>query len=185
MITRGRLTAEDLLRMPEGECRRELIHGEIVEMPLTNPLHSRLVARLAYFLEEHIDKHGGGLVFAGDPGFVLNLPYDPERVRGPDLAFVSRERLPEGPLPEKFLKGAPDLAVEVVSPSQSAVGVQEKVRDYFLCGARLVWVLILKTRTTTAYRADGSATLLSEDGILEGEDVLPGFELALKKLFET
>ena len=88
MITRGRLTAEDLLRMPDGECRRELIHGEIVEMPLTNPLHSRLVARLAYFLEEHIDKHGGGLVFAGDPGFVLNLPYDPERVRGPDLAFV-------------------------------------------------------------------------------------------------
>ncbi len=185
MITRGRLTAEDLLRMPEGECRRELIHGEIVEMPLTNALHAGLVTRLARYLEEHVDRHGGGRVLAGDPGFVLNLPYDPERVRGPDLAFVSRERLPEGPLPEKFLKGAPDLAVEVVSPSQSAVGVQEKVRDYLLCGARLVWVLIPQTRTTTVYRADGSATLLAEDGSLEGEHVLPGFELPLKKLFET
>src|SRR5436309_6738455 len=106
MATKARLTADDLLRMPD-DAVRELVNGEIVEMPFSNALHAKLTIRLGHRLAAHVDKHGGGEVFGGDVGVVLNLPYDPERVRGVDVAFVSSGRLPEGRLPEKFLQGAP------------------------------------------------------------------------------
>src|SRR6058998_3566097 len=98
MATKARFTAEDLLRMPEVDVRRDLVNGEIVEMPLANALHAELTGRLFSRLAEHVAKHSAGKVLVGDAGFVLNLPYDADRVRGADVAFVSTERLPEGRL---------------------------------------------------------------------------------------
>jgi Uma2 family endonuclease len=99
------------------------------------------------------------------------------------VAFVSTERLPEGRVPEAFLRGAPDLAVEVLSRSDNPVDVQQKIRDYLEAGARLVWVAAPQARTVTVYRPDGSARLLREPESLDGEDVLPGFSLPLVRLF--
>ena len=183
MSTKARLTAEDLWRMPVVEVRRELVNGEVVEMPLVGPRHGELTLRVGSFLADHLNKHGGGKVAVGDVGFVLNLSYDPERVRGADVAFISTDRLPGGELPEKFFRGAPDLAVEVLSPSDTFARVQQKVRDYLEAEARLVWVIAGQTKTATVYRADGSARLLREHESLEGEDVLPGLTIPLAELF--
>src|SRR6266545_3154280 len=104
MAIKARLTAEDLWRMPQEEVRRELVNGEVIEIPLVGPRHGELTVGIAGFLAEHVKKHGGGKVMAGDVGFVLNLSYDPERVRGADVAFISSARLPGGELPEKFFR---------------------------------------------------------------------------------
>ncbi len=100
------------------------------------------------------------------------------------MAFLSSQRLPEGKLPETFLQGAPDLAVEVLSPSDNPVEVQRKVRDYLEAGAQLVWVLAPEAQTVTVYRADGSARLLREQDALEGEQVLPGLVIPLREIFQ-
>lgn len=183
MVTRARLTAQDLWRLGGGDARRELVNGKIVEMTPVGGLHGQLTARLGQALLAHVDRHGGGEVVAGDVGFVLGLPGDPERVRAPDVAFVSTPRLPGGRLPPGFLSGAPDLAVEVLSPTDNPVNLEQKVRDYLEAGGRLVWVVAPQAHTVTVYRADGSARLLREQDALEGEDVLLGLQIPLSEIF--
>ncbi|MGH7545778.1 MAG: Uma2 family endonuclease, partial [Gemmatimonadota bacterium] len=163
--------------------RRELVNGEIVEMMPPGGIHGEMTLKVGRRLAEHVERQGGGYVVVGDVGFLLRLSGDPERVRGPDVAYVSAERLPGGVLPEGYIGGAPDLAVEVLSPSDDPVEVQQKVRDYLDAGARLVWLLAPKARTATAYRPDGSARLLREGEALDGEDVLPGLRIPLSEIF--
>jgi Uma2 family endonuclease len=184
MATKTRMTADDLWRLGAGEVRRELVDGEVVEMTPAGGVHGKVTARVSRRLTEHVEAHGGGEVVAGDVGFVLALPADPERVRAPDVAFVSTARLPGGRLPQGFIRGGPDLAVEVLSPSDDPVEVQRKVRDYLEAGTRLVWVIAPSARTVTVYRPDGSARLLRDSERLDGEDVLPGFELPLGEALE-
>ena len=184
MAIRARLTAQDLWKLGEGDTRRELVDGEVREMAPVGGVHGRVTTRICSRLAEHVERHGGGEVLVGDVGFVLDLPHDPERVRAPDVAFVTTSRLPEGRVPRGFIRGAPDLAVEVLSPSDNPVDVQQKVRDYLDAGARLVWVLAPEAKTATIYRADGSARLLREGDHLDGEDVLPGLAIPLAAVFK-
>ncbi|MGH7545780.1 MAG: Uma2 family endonuclease [Gemmatimonadota bacterium] len=123
------------------------------------------------------------MVLTGDIGFVLDLAYDRERVRAPDVAFVSTSRLPGGKLPCGFLHGAPDLVVEILSPSDTPADVQQKVHDWLEGGARLVWWVVPDTRSVTVYRPDGSARLVREGEVLDGEDVLPGFTSPVSDIF--
>ena len=184
MVIKARLTAQDLWKLGEGDTRRELVNGEIHEMAPAGGVHGDVTTRICRRLADHVERHGGGKVLVGDVGFVLDLPHDPERVRAPDVAFVSTASLPEGRLPEGFLRGAPDLAIEVLSPSDSPGDVQQKVRDYLDAGARLVWVIAPRARTATVYRADSSARLLREADHLDGEDLLPGLSIPLAEVFE-
>jgi Uma2 family endonuclease len=181
--TKVRLTAEDLWRLGSGDVRRELVDGEIIEMPPTGAEHGEYTMRLGHRLTDHVERHGGGKVVGGDAGFVLDLPADPERVRAPDVAFIAAARIPNGRLPTGFFAGSPDLAIEVLSPSDNPVDVQRKIRDYLEAGAHLVWIVAPQVRTVTVYRPDGSARLLREPEALDGEDVLPGFRLPLRDLF--
>ena len=183
MATKTRLTAQDLWRLGEGDVRRELVNGEVIEMAPVGGTHGQVTIRVSRRLAEHVERHGGGEVVGGDVGFILQLPNDPERVRAPDVAFVSRQRLPEGGLPEGFLVGPPDLAVEVLSPTDNPMDVQQKIRDYLEAGTRLVWFFAPRPKTVTVYRADGSARLLREHEVLTGEDVLPGLTIPLAEIF--
>jgi Uma2 family endonuclease len=182
MAIKARLTAQDLWKLGEGDTRRELVDGEVREMAPVGGVHGRVTGRVYRRLAEHVERYGGGEVVVGDVGFVLDLPRDPERVRAPDVAFISTPRLPEGRLPRGFIRGAPDLAVEVLSPSDNPVDVQQKVRDYLDAGTRLVWVIAHEARTATSYRADGSARLLREGDPLDGEDALPGLMIRLGEI---
>jgi Uma2 family endonuclease len=104
-------------------------------------------------------------------------------VRAPDIGFVKAARMPTEHLREKYFEGAPDLVVETVSPYDSASGVQDKVQSWLLHGSQSVWVVEPKTQTVTVYRADGSAQVLQRTDSLDGESVLPGFQLELTRLF--
>ena len=184
MATRTRLTADDLWRMGEGDVRRELVNGEVIEMTPAGGVHGKVLIKVGRRIDEYVEARRLGKVVGGDVGFVLTLPSDPERVRAPDVAFITPARLPEGQLPQGFIRGAPDLAVEVLSPSDNPVEVQQKVRDYLEAGARLVWVLAPLAHAATVYRPDGSARLVREPESLDGEDVLPGLAIPLADLFE-
>ena len=184
MATKARLTAEDLWRMGTGDVPRELVDGEVIEMTPAGGVHGRVTSRVSLKPTLHVDAHGGGEVIAGHVGFVLALPGDPERVRAPDVAFISTARRPEGRLPQGFIQGAPDLAVEVLSPSENPVEIQPKVRDYLEAGSRLAWVVAPRARTVTVYRPDGSARLVREPECLDGEDVRPGLAISLTEIFQ-
>ena len=181
MATKTRLTSEDLWRMPADDIRRELVNGQVIEMPPADYPHGRLMGRLYRYLVEHVEKHGLGEVVVGNVGFVLSVPGDPNRVRAPDVAFVSTPRLAGAG--HAFFPGAPDLAAEILSPSETLAQIQQKVSDYLAAGSRLVWVIDPEARIATIHKADGSTRTIAETDPLEDEDVLPGFSIPLSILF--
>lgn len=109
---------------------------------------------------------------------------DPDTVRAPDVSYVRAERVPPGGAPEGFWDCAPDLAVEVVSPHETAEDVWEKVRDFLRAGVSLVWVIYRRTREVVAYTPDGVARVFTEVDALSFPDVLPGFSCAVSEMFE-
>ncbi len=144
-------------------------------------LHGTLALRIGAYIQIFIDENDLGYAFAAETGFVLET--SPDTVRAPDVSFVRTERLPAEGLPKSYFPGAPDLAVEVVSPYDRASEVQEKVQEWLRHGTLLVWVVEPESQTVIVYRSDGSATVLQKGGELDGEDVLPGFSYSLDRLF--
>lgn len=170
------VTAEQLLHMSFPDKRVELVRGVLVVREPSGGTHGRVVANLTIELGGHVRQAGVGQVFAGDTGFTLAR--DPDTVRGPDIAFVRRERLLE-PEPIGFPEQAPDLAIEVWSPTDRPGEMLAKIADYLEAGTRLVWVIHPQRRETRVYRADGTESLVGADGALDGEDVVPGFSCRL------
>jgi Uma2 family endonuclease len=174
------MTEADLMNLEDDSCRHELVAGVIVAEPFPTPRHDRAVRRLRRILEEFVEAHGLGEVF-GDTGYVLAR--DPDTVRGPDLSFVSRERLSN--LDDaRWFSGAPDLAVEILSPSNRRGELHAKVADYLAAGTRLVWVVDPSKRAVTTYRTLLSPQRLEPPAALDGEDVLPGLRIPLESIFE-
>ncbi len=175
------VTLEEFQRMPEEDAyRAELVRGHIVREQLPSARHGQLVVRLGGWIDIFASERGLGLTMS-DSGFVLSA--DPPTVRGPDIAFIA---LPETPREEDlpvFWRGAPDLAVEVVSPSNTTAGIQEKVLEYLSSGARLVWVVDPETRSVTTYRSRDDIRILTEGDALTGGDVLPGFSVPVARIF--
>jgi Uma2 family endonuclease len=182
VVAKTRMTPEDLWRLGDDDVRRELVNGEVIEMTPAGGLHGETVARITLPLMEYIREHRIGRVVTGDVGFVLALPDDPHRVRAPDAAFIASARLP-GRMPVTFVPGPPDLAIEVLSPSDNPVDVQQKVRDYLEAGTRLVWIVAPQANSVTVYRPDGSARLVCSPEALDGEEVMPGLTISLAELF--
>jgi len=176
------LTTEDLEGLPgQPGLRYELDEGKLVEMPGAGALHNLIVGLVYRLLFAFVSQKRLGLVFCDGAAFVLRR--DPDTVRIPDVSVVRRDRVPAAGIPEGFWPGAPDLAVEIVSPHDRAEEVHERVRDYLGAGVRLVWVLWPKSRTMTVYWPDGTARELGPDEKLTGGDVLPGFEMTVSDLF--
>jgi Uma2 family endonuclease len=175
------VTLEEFERMPEEDAFRvELVRGRVVREPLPGARHASLNARLLSRIDAHVRTHDLGITLA-EAGFILSV--DPPTVRGPDIAFLGKERIPEEGVPVGFWPGAPDLAVEIVSPSNRAGEIREKVLEYLGAGTRLVWVVDPATRSVAAYRSREEIRLLTAGDDLDGVDVLPGFRLALSVLF--
>src|SRR5574341_708528 len=121
------MTAEELLELPDTGYWHELIEGKLIKMPPGGAQHGLVAMNLGHRLKSHVDCRQLGAVFAAETGFILRR--DPDTVRAPDVAFIARERLPEGELPTTYLQMTPDLLAEVVSPNDSTREVQEKVQD--------------------------------------------------------
>ena len=179
----GERTVEDLYVMPDDGYRYELQAGLLVSEPLPGGRHGMVTAAVAEILRAHVKKQRLGVVFAGDSGFILARK--PDTVRGPDVAFVSRERYERSGDTAKAFAGAPDLAVEVLSPSNTATGMHAKVADYLAAGTRRVWIVDPEVRAVTVYASLLWPQVFREDELLEGDDVIPGFQVRVGELFEV
>jgi Uma2 family endonuclease len=175
------MTAEELLKLPRGRNRYELVEGELRQMSPAGHNHGKIAARLGAELFRHVEEHDLGEVYAAETGFKLKS--DPDYVRAPDAAFVRRERVEQVGDAQGYFPGAPDLAAEVVSPGDSVGEVEEKVEEWLDAGASLVWIVSPKLRTVTVYRSRTDVTTLTEKDTLDGGEVVPGFNYPLAKLF--
>ena len=176
------MTADELFERPDDGYRYELVDGSLVRMTPTGAEHGVVTARVAYVLQEYALRHGG-VCCGAETGFVLRR--SPDVVRAPDAAFVVAERIPKTGVPKSYWPFAPDLAVEVQSPSDRRTDIQTKIADYFSAGTRLVWVVEPSTRSVRAYRSPDDVRVIREDGEITGGDVLPGFRCEVKRLFAS
>lgn len=176
------LTIEEFEHLPDDDWRCELVRGVVVREPPAGFEHGRLAMRISLLLARFAEEHGLGEVLASETGFVL--VEEPPTVRAPDAAFVAEGRVPF-PAPPGFGRLAPDLAVEVVSPSNTIAQINSKVLDYLDAGSRLVWVADPATRSVMVYRSPKEIRLLTGEDELDGEDVLPGFHVGLKEIFRA
>jgi Uma2 family endonuclease len=174
-------TADQLLRMPDDGFRYELVEGELRKMSPAGSEHGMLVVNVTLRLSQHVVKAALGVVFGAETGFLLSE--NPDTVRAPDVAFVRKERIPDTGVPASFWPGAPDLAVEVVSPSDRFGDVEEKVQGWLSAGTRAVWVVNPRGRSVTVYGSTTDIIRLTEDDVLEGGDVVPGFSCPVGEIF--
>jgi Uma2 family endonuclease len=175
------MTAEEFAQLPDDGRRLELVNGVVVEMSRPKPRHGRVAALLITKVGSFVEENNLGVVFS-ESGFVIGR--DPDNIRGPDLAFVAASRAPADAALDKYLEGAPDLAVEIVSPNDKAEDVRGLIDEYFAAGARLVWIVYPGFKTIEVHHASGTADLRRTTDTLDGEDVLPGFSLPVAALFE-
>ena len=175
------LTAEEFLRLPEppGAGKRELERGRIVSMPPPDVGHSEKQGELVTELNLYKRRTKLGRVLP-ECGFILAR--DPDVVKLPDVAFVLETRFAPGWNPDTYFDGPPDLAVEVLSKSETLAAAQEKIDDYLHYGVRLCWLLNPRRRTLTVSRRGVPPVELGEAAQVDGGDVLPGFSCKVADL---
>jgi Uma2 family endonuclease len=186
MVIRERYISADefweIAHRPEYDDKMlELVEGEIREMSRPGGKHGQIVIKMSSPIYRFVEEHQLGHVTT-ETGYILfKNPNGKDTVRGPDLAFVALHRAPDG-LPDGHVPFAPDLAVEVVSPNDSASDIDEKVGDYLRAGVRLIWVVYPSTKTVSVY-TQTTIQRVPESGFLDGGDVLPGFQLRVSEIF--
>jgi Uma2 family endonuclease len=174
MKVKSPATLEDLMKMPKDGYKYELVDGSIVASP-TGMYHSEVGARISYILQKFLDQEPLGRIYGSDVG--IQLP------DSPDACFVSAAKLPGVKSPVTFGELVPDLAVEVLSPGDSAREVADRIGEYLECGVPLVWLVDPKGKTVTVYRTLTDARRLSSDEVLSAEPVLPGFSCRVSQFF--
>ncbi|MCH8052628.1 MAG: Uma2 family endonuclease [Planctomycetes bacterium] len=181
MIQKHSMTAEDLLAMPSDGNSYELVRGELRMMTPAGFEHGRIAMRIGSRINQHVERNKLGVVLAAETGFTLER--DPDTVRAPDVSFVHRDRIPSPSERQKFAELAPDLAVEVISPSNRTIEIDEKISDYLNAGVRLVWVVYPETQSVAEHRPNTPAKEFDLEDTLQGYDVLPDFTCAMADLF--
>lgn len=176
----GRLmTLDEFEQLPEeDEHLLELSRGVLVREPRPGASHGTAVILLGRHIASWALDHGG--IVTAETGFVLQE--NPPTVRGPDIAWVRPGRAPVR-APEGFIPGAPDLAVEVLSPSNRPGGVREKIAQYFEAGTSAVWLVDPKERTVEVFRSPGESRVLDASDLLDGGDLLAGFSVPVAEIF--
>jgi Uma2 family endonuclease len=175
------MTEDDLFRLPMDHLRHELIKGELRTMAPTGGEHGAVTVNLTVPLGGYVKAKRLGRVFGAETGYTIEK--NPDTVLAPDVSFLQASRIPPTGVTKKFIPGAPDLAVEVVSPGDTMNEVDAKVQDWLAAGTRLVWVVNPKPRTVTVHAAAHRPVILTEDQQLDGEDVVPGFSLPVREIF--
>jgi Uma2 family endonuclease len=177
----GAATEKDVLALREGPERRlcELVDGVLVEKTM-GVRESLLAVAIIQMIWNFIDEDDLGVVFGAD-GMMRTFP---DQVRIPDVSFISWDRYPGDEVPDEGISSfMPNLAVEVLSPGNTKGEMDRKLRDYFLAGVELVWLIDPKTQTAKTYLSPEDVRRISKTGSLDGGNVLPGFRMALKDLF--
>jgi Uma2 family endonuclease len=182
MSTTTFVTADELLALPTGMGKRyELVAGELRVMSPSGWRHGKVVGTLHTKLGSYVEKHDLGMVFGAETGF--RLASNPDTVLAPDISFVSKKRIPSPPPQDAFWPGAPDLAVEVLSPGDRTGEVDEKIESWLDAGCAAVWVVDPKLETVTIYVSRTNVQVKTAGEALEGDPVLPTFSCAVSELF--
>ena len=174
------MTADELLNMPDDSFRYELVRGELRKMPFADHVHSERALAIGASLLIHARANRLGRVYGADTGFELA----PDHVRAPDAAFVRAERADAAQDSDGFFPGPPDLAVEVISPDDLYMDVEEKIADWLDAGAQAVVVANPSGRTVEIRRSRTNVVILNEDDVLEVQDVVPGWRMAVADIFK-
>lgn len=174
------MTAEELMQLPDDDLCHELINGELITMPVPRLPHGRTEARLGSRLTQFVLDHDLGEVFTNS-GF--QLTWNPDTVVGPDIAFVSKERLEQAGDVTGYWQGSSDLAVEIYMPGYRPGKVSERISRLFSAGTKQVWIVHLNHRTVAVYRSESDVTTFSGSDYLEPQDLFPGFRISLDKIF--
>lgn len=175
-----RYAVDDLESFPDDGRLRELVDGQVVEWDVTNLVHGFFLAAFAAILRTFVLQHRLGRVVAGDA--LVRIRESAHDARGPDIACYARGRMPRG-IRAAATVTVPDFVIEILSPSDRAGPVQEKVRDWLRAGVRLLWYVDPDTGTTAVYHA-GTVRYIGADEELDGADVVPGFQLRLRELLD-
>ena len=173
------MTAHQLLDKPDlGRC--ELIRGELVMMSPAGFEHGVIAGRIHGYLFNFVGRKRLGMVVAAETGFQIG--HDPDTVRAPDVGFIRADRVPRERT-RGYLMGPPDLAVEVISPSDRAGELLTKVQEWLAAGCRVVWVADPSSRTISVYHGSREMALLTIADDLTDDELLPGFRLPVADVF--
>jgi len=170
-----KLTEDELMALPDDGRQYELVDGRAREEP-TGARHGRIGTRLIRLLGTYADPQGE--LFASSTGFRMASG----NIRSPDVSYMSRSRLPDGPLPVGFLDGAPDLAVEIISPSEDEPDMARKVVEYLASGAKQVWQVFPQSRRVVVYQSLDRVRSYAAEEELDGGDLLPDFRCKVADL---
>ena len=169
----------------QNDGRYELVRGEVIELAPTNDQHGEISVNIGTAFNIYSRRRGVGRTRA-ETGY--RLEQNPDTVRGPDISLVLLPRGSEVTLTRRFVLNAPDIAVEVVSPSNTAAEMERKVGEYLAAGAQRVWVVYPSTSSTSRrviiHRPDGTTITYTGDDVIADEELLPGFSLPLSEIFE-
>jgi len=179
-VTSTALTLEEFARLPADGARHEINAGELITLPPPKSLHSLTSLAVLEALQPYLREHPLGRAIP-EAGYILS--HEPLTIRQPDVSVLSIARI-RATKEDSYFEGAPDLAVEVVSPSDSAEDLETKVRQYLGAGAKQVWVLYPKTRDVQVFEAN-RGLVLNGDQVLEGGELLPGFAVKVGALFSV
>ena len=172
------ITEDALMRLPRDGRKWEMEDGRLTEVP-TNIKHEEIIFNLALLLGPFVRGHG--IVTLGQGGFRMK----DGNVRAPDVSYTVKERFPGGHAPDGFGDLAPDLCVEIISPSERPGQMSRKVREYFDGGAVQVWHVFPERQEVTVFSSPTEAQTLDADGVLDAGGLLPGFSCRVGDLFET
>lgn len=175
------LTADDLAKQPNDGARYELVKGGLRKMPPAGFEHGICAAEIGSRLNVHVKTHQLGYVCGAETGF--KIAQNPDTVRAPDAAFVSQASIEHQGIVRGYWEGAPDLAVEVISPGDTYAEVAEKVEEWLTAGCTMVWVINPRRETVEVYRTNKDFTVLRGTDILDGADVVEGFQCQVQDIF--
>ncbi len=179
MSTQMLMTDEELMQLPKDGHKYEYVEGELKVSP-TGMLHESIGVKLINKLFQFVDKKKLGGVYGSSVGYRMQSG----NLLSPDASFVRKSKLPHGKSPEGFGYFAPDLAVEILSPSERVIQVEKKVAEYFENGSELVWIINPKKRTATVYHSMNDCQVFCENDKLTAGEVIPGFFCRLRDLLE-
>ncbi|MDP8982357.1 MAG: Uma2 family endonuclease [Acidobacteriota bacterium] len=178
MGTKTLLTLEQFLRLPDDGMHHELNRGELITMPPPMSAHSEIVRRVHEALLKYVLGRASGRVYV-EAGFLLHT--EPRTIRQPDVSFLSADRA-ELFSEHRYFEGAPELAVEVVSPANTAQDLEDKIEQYLAFGARAVWVIYPKQRRVRIYRAGGEHTALYDTDEITETELFPGLSIPVREI---
>jgi len=175
------MTGDQLFALPSDGMRYELIRGELAAMSPVGFEHGKIVFRLGGILERFVSAAGVGELVGSDVGFYLER--DPDTVRAPDIAFLGNAKLKQIADRTKFVNNAPDLAVEVVSPSDSLQAIEEKAEAFLEAGTKLVWVVNPRNQRVWVYQRQKKPIVFEGEDVLEAESLIPGLRIPVREIF--